>query len=79
MNCPECQQSCSTRLTKLRDGARERTYVCVCGWSFDTREQVFRTRSPEQRARYFAGDYATRQMAKKAKALQRLKVHKAYA
>lgn len=77
MNCPNCQAKTATRRMKIVNGARERTYVCTCGWSFDTREAIFRTRSPQQRAKYFDGDYTTRKLAQQAKAVQRIKASEA--
>lgn len=72
MACPQCGANCITRMTAQRNEGRERTYVCKCGWAFDTRETVFRTRSPEQRERYRAGDPTVRSLAQKAKSLQRI-------
>lgn len=70
MPCPNCQAKVATRCTKLKDGVKNRIYVCKCGWSFDTREVMYRTRSPEQRERYRLGDPAVRSLAAKAKSLQ---------
>ena len=73
MPCPNCHAKVATRSTKLKDGIKSRIYVCSCGWAFDTREVMYRTRSPEQRASYRRGDPAVRSLAAKAKTLQWLK------
>lgn len=72
MLCPKCQATARCRITTLKDGARDRTYVCGCGWSFDTREEVYRMRSPEQRRKYRTGDPMTRRLAQKAKSIARI-------
>lgn len=72
MECPQCRQKCVTRMSKAVEDGRERTYVCQCGYAFDTFERIYRVRSPEQRRKYFSGDPLARSLAQKAKAISRV-------